>query len=177
VEADNATWEPPVEPRPQGTWHLDRGRSLTRVTQSGLGPRQSKVEEFPSVYSTNLGPREIELRQAEGWIGFLSLAQLKELQNEPEADRSAILRTRHSHVVSLIVSLLLVGLGLPFFLDRSPAIIIPDATRCVLVCGLCYVSTFVAQSIRVDNPSAVIAWVPLFLFGPMAIVLLDRVRT
>ncbi len=177
VEADRATWEPPVEPQPLGTWRLDRGRSLTRVTQAGLGPRESKFEEFPTVYKSNLGPKEIELRQAEGWIGFLSLAQLKELQNQPEADAAAILRTRHSHVVSLIVSLLLVMLGLPFFLDRSPANIIPDATKCVLVCGLCYVGTFVAQSIRIDSLSAFTAWIPVFVFGTLAMALLDRVRT
>lgn len=177
IEADRARWQPTVEPLPGGSWRLERGRSLTRMTQPGLGPRESKVEDFPTVYKSNLGPKEIELRQAEGWLDFLSLAQLKELQREPEADRAAILRTRHSHVVSLIVSLLLVMLGLPFFLDRSPANIIPDATKCVLVCGLCYISTFVSQGIRIDNPSAITAWIPLFIFVPLAFVLLDRVRT
>ncbi len=177
IEADRATWQPPIDPLPMGTWRLERGRSLTRVAQAGLGPRESKIEEYPSTYKSNLGPKEIELRQAEGWVGFLSLAQLKELQSEPEADSAAILRTRHARVVSLIVSLLLVMLGLPFFLDRSPANIVADATKCVLVCGLCYVGTFVAQSIRIDSLSAFTAWIPVFVFGTLAMALLDRVRT
>lgn len=177
IEADRATWEPPVAPFPMGTWRLDRGRGLTRAAQSGLGPSESKIEDFPTTYRSNLGPHEIELRQAEGWIGFLSLAQLKELQSEPESDRGAIVRTRHARVVTLIVSLLLVLLGLPFFLDRSPANILADATRCVLICGLCYVGTFIAQSIRIETLSAFIAWIPVFIFGTLAMVLLDRVRT
>ena len=177
IEADSAVWEPPVEPVTTGTWRLERGRSLTRAAHAGLGPRENKVEEYPTRYLSNLGPKEIELRQAEGWVGYLSLAQLKELQNEPEADAASIMRTRHARVVSLIVSLLLVMLGLPFFLDRSPANILADATKCVLVCGLCYVGTFVAQSIRIDSLSAFTAWIPVFVFGTLAMALLDRVRT
>lgn len=177
IEADAASWEPPSTPDAPGTWRLERGRSLTRTTHTGLGPRENKVEEYPTLYRSKLGPKEIELRQAEGWVGYLSLAQLKELQMQPEADAAAILRTRHARVVSLIVSLLLVMLGLPFFLDRSPANILSDATKCVLVCGLCYVGTFVAQSIRIDTLSAFMAWIPVFVFGTLAMALLDRVRT
>ena len=177
IEADRAAWEPPVDPFPLGTWRLDRGRSLTRVQHAGLGPRESKVEEYPAVYKSSLGPREIEMRQAEGWLGLLSLSQLKELQAQPESDKASILRTRHGRVVSLIVSLLLVLLGLPFFLDRSPANVLGDATQCVLVCGICYVATFMAHSIRLETLSAFAAWVPVFVFGTLAMVLLDRVRT
>lgn len=177
VEADAASWNPPVPPSPVGSWRLERGRSLTRVTQVGLGPRESKIEEYPTIYRSKLGPKEIELRQAEGWVGFLSLAQLKDLQTAPETDAAAILRTRHGRVVSLIVSLLLVMLGLPFFLDRSPGNILSDATKCVVVCGLCYVGTFVAQGIRIDSASAFMAWIPVFVFGTLAMALLDRVRT
>lgn len=177
IEADRATWEPPVAPYPLGTWKLERGKAITRVVQTGLGPNEDKLEEFPTTYRSHLGPSEIELRQAEGWVGFLSLTQLRELQSSPQADRSSIVRTRHARVVAVIVSLLLVLLGLPFFLDRSPGNILADATRCVLVCGLCYVSTFIAQSIRMETLSAFVAWMPVFIFGTLAIVLLDRVRT
>lgn len=177
IESDRATWEPPINPLSTGTWRLDRGRSLTRVSEAGFGPRENKVEEYPTTYKSNLSPKEIELRQAEGWVRFLSLSQLKELQSEPEADAATIMRTRHARVVSLIVSLLLVMLGLPFFLDRSPANILGDATKCVLVCGLCYVGTFVAQSIRIESLSAITAWIPVFVFGTLAMALLDRVRT
>ena len=45
------------------------------------------------------------------------------------------------------------------------------------VCGLCYVVTFVAQSIRPDTVSPLPSWIPIFVFGTLAIVLLDRVKT
>jgi hypothetical protein len=73
--------------------------------------------------------------------------------------------------------MLLLLLGLPFFLDRSPANVLGDAGKCLSVCGLCYVVTFVAQNIRSETASAFPAWIPIFIFGTLAMVLLDRVRT
>jgi hypothetical protein len=179
VEADGATWVPPTEGQPGGLWRLERGRSTTRVTQhaGAIGPRGSQVVGFPEVYPSNLGPKEIEVRQAEGWIRFLSFSQLRELSVTATADQTTIMRTRHSRVVTLIMSMLFLLLGLPFFLDRSPANIVLDAAKCMTVCGLCYVVTFIAQSIRMESASAFIAWIPILVFGPLAMVLFDRVRT
>ena len=119
----------------------------------------------------------VNLDEAEGWIRFLSLAQLRDLESNASADRASVVRTRHGRVVSLIMSLLLLLLGLPFFLDRSPANIVRDATKCLAVCGLCYISTFIAQSIRLESVSAFAAWMPIFVFGTLAMVLFDRVKT
>ncbi len=179
LEADRATWEPPTEMRPTGQWRLDRGRSTQRVVRSteSLGPRSGQTVEFPSVYASDLGPQEIEVRQAEGWIRFLGLSQLRELESSASADFTEILRIRHGRVVTLIMSLMLVLLGLPFFLDRSPANVVRDSTKCLLLCGSCYLATFVAQSIRLENMSAFVAWVPIFFFGTLAMVMFDRVRT
>lgn len=58
-----------------------------------------------------------------------------------------------------------------------PANILGDATKCILVCGLCYVTAFIAQSVRLENISAFTAWIPIFVFRTLAMVLFDRVRT
>ena len=68
-------------------------------------------------------------------------------------------------------------LGLPFFLDRSPASILSDASKAMLVCGLCYVVTFCTQNLRPDSLSALPSWIPIFIFATVAVVLLDRLRT
>jgi len=178
-EADHATWEPPSSIRPQGRWRLDRGRLTTRLAgvETRLGPRENQSVAFPKYYESDLSPEAIELRQSQGWVRFLSLAQLRELETDRTADRTSIIQTRHSRIAAPIVSLLLLLLGLPFFLDRSPANVVSDAGKCLLVCGLCYVATFVAQNIRSETASALPAWIPIFVFGTLAMVLLDRVRT
>lgn len=179
LEADRAEWVPPGNGHISGHWALERARAVTRVAAdpSALGPSERQVVTYPQVYESELDPQAIQLRQATGWMRFLSLAQLKVLEASGTVDPHAIVQTRHTRIVAPIVSLVLVLLGVPFFLDRSPANILSDAGRCMIACGLCYVVTFMASSLRLDVPTAVTAWLPIFVFGPAAIVLLDRVRT
>lgn len=179
LEADRAHWVAPDETRWSGHWALERGRLTTRAAadRSSLGPRQQQEVSYPQVYESDLDPKSIQMRQAGGWVRFLSLGQLDELEKSGTADRTSIKQTRHARIVSPIVSLLLVLLGLPFFLDRSPGNMLSDAGRCMLVCGLCYIIAFMSQSVRLETELALAAWLPIFLFGPAAIILLDRVKT
>lgn len=177
-EADQAIWEPPTAERPVGRWKLERGKLTSRVTsQSGLGPRDEQRVSYPAYYESDLGPEAIQLRQAQGWMKHLSLRQLKDLEADQTADLLAVKQTRHARIAAPIVSLLLLLLGVPFFLDRSPANVLNDAGKCVLVCGLCYVVTFIAANIHTADASALPTWIPIFIFGTLAMVLLDRVRT
>lgn len=180
LEADRAVWEGASALRPEGRWRIERGRMTARLVHddgAGLGPREDKIVTYPSFYESDLSPEAIQLRQAEGWVRFLSLSRLRELAEQQPANYAEIVRTRHARVAAPIVGLIILLLGLPFFLDRSPANVLNDAGKCMVVCGLCFVSTFVAQSIRSESPSALIAWIPIFVFGTLAMVLLDRVRT
>ena len=89
-EADRATWEPPTSIRPQGRWRMDRGRLTTRGAAGdvGLGPREDQRVTYPAYYESDLSPEAIELRQSQGWVRFLSLAQLRELEADQTADRA-----------------------------------------------------------------------------------------
>jgi lipopolysaccharide export LptBFGC system permease protein LptF len=179
LEADRAVWIPPGETRLHGAWALQRGRLISRkaADPSAIGPRERQEVAYPTEYESDLDPKTIQMRQASGWVRFLSLSQLDELQQAGTTDAAAIIQTRHTRIVAPLVSFLLVLLGLPFFLDRSPANILNDAGKCMLVCGLCYMVAFMAQGIRLETQSPIPAWLPIFVFGPAAIVLLDRVRT
>lgn len=179
LEADRATWQPPTDVRPTGRWKLERGKLMTRrIRQAGtLGPREDISISEPLYYESDLSPEAIQVRQSSGWIKFLSLSQLRDLELSGTVSPQTIAKTRHSKFVTPLVSLLLLLLGLPFFLDRSPADVVRDAGRCMLVCGLCYVVAFIGQSINAGGASALPAWIPIFVFGPVGVVLLDRVRT
>jgi lipopolysaccharide export system permease protein len=179
LEADRAVWEPNEAGVPGGRWRLDRGRMIRRVfaPHGSLGPREAQEIAYPSIYESDLDPAALQTRQAGGWVRFLSLGQLKQLENAQSAELREIVQTRHVRIAAPIISLLLVLLGIPFFLDRSPGNVLSDAGKCTLVCGLCYVAAFLSQSMRLGTESALPVWVPIFIFGPLAIVLLDRVRT
>ncbi len=181
LEADHATWIPPAMPgtKLKGRWRLERGRQVSRLdTDSpGIGPRSAKVVTYPKYYESDLTPEAIQLRQATGWITFLSLRQLGELERRGGPMQAAVIQTKHARRTAPIVNMVLVLLGLPFFLSRSPATVLSDAGKCMVACGLCYVCTFVAQSIRTESSSALPTWIPIFVFGTLAVVLIDRIRT
>jgi lipopolysaccharide export LptBFGC system permease protein LptF len=179
LEADRAVWEPNAPGIPGGRWRLERARMIRRVFagESALGPRESQEVSYPTVYESDLDPASLQTRQAGGWVRFLSLGQLKQLEAAHSTEVREIMQTRHVRIAAPIISLLLVLLGVPFFLDRSPGNVLSDAGKCTLVCGLCYIAAFLSQSMRLGTDSALPIWVPIFIFGPLAIVLLDRVRT
>ncbi len=178
LEADRAHWIPPESGRESGWWQLERSRKWTRSMQaSALGPTGAMQEDFPIAYESELTPEAIELRQRRGWFRFLSLAQLRTLQAAGGADVMELERTRHGRIAAPILSFVMLLLGLPFFLDRSPALLLSDTARCMAVCGLCYVVSILSQGVRMDFSPALPFWIPIFLFGTLAIVLFDRVKT
>jgi lipopolysaccharide export LptBFGC system permease protein LptF len=179
LEADRATWRPPAYPGASGSWQLERGRKRLRSWSGGgtLGPQESIQESFPTSYESDLSPQEVQLRQAEGWIRFLSLRQLRQLDAEQIGRPDEVRRTQHGRIAAPILSLVMLLLGLPFFLDRSPTTVLSDTARCLVVCGACYVTTFIGQNVHLEFHTALPYWIPIFLFGTLAMVLLDRIRT
>lgn len=179
LEADRATWEPPSADGQPGTWRLERGRSRERIFEGGssLGPTETIREAFPAVYESDLSPKLIQLRQAEGWVRYLSLGQMRALEAEGTMDRNEIVRTRHGRIVAPMLSLVMLLLGLPFFLNRSPTAMLSDTGKCMVACGLCYVVAFIGQSFRLEFNSALPFWIPIFIFATWAMVLIDRIRT
>ena len=179
LEADRATWEPPGSSGRPGGWRLERGRKRMRVFNeaSPLGPEGSFAESYPTFYESDLSPSAIQLQQEEGWLRFLSLAQLRELEAKPLVNLAEIIRTRHARVAAAVLSLVMLLLGLPFFLDRCPTTVLSDTGKCMVACGLCYVVAFVGQNVRTESASALPFWIPIFIFATLAIVLIDRIRT
>ncbi len=181
LAADGASWEPGGHEggRIKGRWRLDRARQVERIfdDSSQLGPSERRVETFPAWYESELSPQDIMMRQSESWVKFLSLAQLRTLQLEETADVAEIVRTRHGRIVRPMVGLIMLLLGLPFFLDRSPTNLLSDATKCMAMTGLCYASSFISESVRPESLSALPFWIPIFLFGIVATVMIDRIRT
>lgn len=179
VEADSARWESvPGHPH-GGQWALSRGKELTRSSDSAvkIGPQTKKITNVKTHIDTSLDPAAIQLRQSEQWIKYLSLSQLKDLEDSHPPNLAQVQQTRHVRIATPIINLVMLLLGLPFFLDRSPINIARDATWCMAVTGLCFVATFTSQSILPQSNSALPAWLPIILFGPTAVVLLDRVKT
>ncbi len=179
TEADVARWKPIPDHPHGGVWELEGGKEIVRrVADSSLGPQEKMVPTPVTTYESSLTPESIELRQAQQWIRFLSSAKLNALKEREPFMAARVREVQHARFATPIVHFLMMLLGVPFFLSREPANIIRDAGKCVLTCGLCFLLAFVGENfIQTDTLSAMPSWLPMIIFAPVAVVLIDRIRT
>jgi hypothetical protein len=182
IEAEEAVWEK-LEGHPfGGRWVLTRAREYSTVADAteSFGPQDKLVTRLVDHYESQLDPAKIQLRQSAQWISFLSSRQLGELAGRdlPNTVAVAVQQARHARFAVPIVNLLLLLLGIPFLLHREPGTILTDAAKCLGVCGACFAVSFAGQSVMSpDTYSALPSWLPIIVFSPLAVVLIDRIRT
>lgn len=181
IEAERAEWEPPNAGHSQGRWRLERGLMHRRVVKAGstLDPQDEIQNELVDYYESDLDPDAIEMRQASGWIKFLSSRQLTQVGKHLQGEAANRVRqAKHARFTTPLISLVMLLLGLPFILDRIPGNILVDGGKALAVCGVCFLLTFVVQNLGVSERfSALPAWLPILVFTPIAAALLDRMRT
>lgn len=175
IEADLAVYD-----APRKTWKLDRGRRVVMAppdaATEGLGAsiRYEPVEEF----ALGLTPEELVLRQASELSDLLSLQQMNLLlQRGGLANRPSIVMARHVRLTQPVLHMLLLLLAVPAFLSREPANVLACGGRALLAAGVFFGVSFVAQSIIREEHAALMAWLPIFVFGPLTVVYLANVKT
>jgi hypothetical protein len=139
---------------PEGRWVLTNGRLF-----------------FPS----DLTPDGLVLRRSRHWLEFLSVRQITRLLalrrvRDPEAVWLAI----QSRVADPVNNLVMLMIGLPFILSRERNIR-ASAALCLLMVGAFYVFIYVCR--YMDLPAMWAAWLPVLLFGPLAVVMIDAIKT
>ena len=181
LQADRARWEAPSDETSSGRWQLERGWEPGRIKRQdgGLGPQGDIGRRPVTHYESDLDPKTIEMRQSAGWIRFLSSRRLAELSERLEGQ--LLVQARHAKATRFttpLVNLLLLLLGLPFILDRIPGNILASGGKALLICGSCFLLTFVTQNLGgMGTLSALPAWLPIIIFAPVAVVFIDRMRT
>jgi lipopolysaccharide export system permease protein len=175
LRADRARWD-----AEQGVWKLELAKQIR-----GFGGRPDgqleplRADAHPTEYASDLTPYELKLRQASQWVSFLSLRDLTRLeQRYPNTDE--FIKTKHARLTTPFLNVLLLLLGVPFFLNRERPTVIVAGGRCLLTCGACFVFAFFCQNLDVTtlaiNP-ALPAWLPLVIFAPVMVVLVDSIKT
>jgi len=188
ITADMAEWDPQA-----GHWILHRGHRTYNlgVATPAIGDEEPMGRERLAVYRSDLTPEEIMLRQAAGWIDFLSLRQLAELQRRGVVPAERVAQVRHTRFTQPINNMILLLLGIVFFLHREPASVIVQGGKALATCAACFVIAFLGQNLigsltegvalplvgAVMIPAALPAWLPIFLFAPLCALLLHGIRT
>ncbi len=177
ITADFADWD-----QKRHGWTLQRGirLSMTGGDPGLLGAEQSAERSLVTFYPTSLTPDQIKLRQSVQWKEFMSVRQLSELEASGDLGSEQIAPIKHKRFTLPIHNMILVLLGLPFFMTRLPGSVLTQVAKALVVCSLSFIVAFASQQMVAsiaDVSAAIPTWVPIFLFGPIAVVLLADVKT
>ncbi len=175
IMADQANWEPVRK-----VWVLDRGFLIDAREEQHLNfGRDIELDKnLVTTYASELTPKELVLRQASRWINFMSIRDLNALERREVSRRWTIAQVKHSRFTQPFANMMLLLLGIPFFLNREPRNVLISAALALGVCSFAFVLTFVMQNLPSTTlHPALPAWLPLMIFGPVAVALLDRIKT
>jgi lipopolysaccharide export system permease protein len=175
ITAEVANWD-----EQRQTWNLVRGGNMYKDTKaSNPGLQQTQIQRTGvATYDSSLGPKELMYRQNSQWTDFLSLARIRQLEQDKMGPQTRLAKVKHSRVTTPIMNVVLLIIGLYAFLHCQPRPIIKDATISLVMAGICFGTTFVAINlVSTSTHPELPAWLPVIVFGPIAAVLLDSVKT
>jgi lipopolysaccharide export LptBFGC system permease protein LptF len=175
ISADSADFDPA-----HGQWILVNGQ---RVTGLGADEKRSPPQAV-TVWKTNISPEEIALYRSGDFVELLSTEKINKLLQRPRSYGTIpLLRVKHFRWSQLLVNVVLLLLAIPCVLTREPGTLKNDLIKCIVLCGMCMASIFLAHQVAGNPPMSgnwiqqwplIMAWIPIFVFLPLAIFLLDQ---
>ena len=150
--ADSAQWK--TDDRGKGYWALEEGKFFC--------PSDLTVDD-------------LVLRRSDRWLQYMSTEDLTRLiRLRRSSDVQAALLTRHTRFTDPVNNLVMLLLGLPFILSRERNIK-ASATLCLLMVVTFFVFIYLCRTLGL--PPSLAAWLPILLFGPVAAVMFDSIKT
>ena len=159
----------------QKAWKLNAADSL-QTLPAGKAPQVVKTDV---VYPTDLSPRELILRNSTAYLRFQSTSQLADMSKQSYIQKrmgTTLEMEKHFRFTNPIINVIILLLAAPLIVSREPKSVFIQMLKGlgVLVCA--FGLSFAAQQLGADKP-LLAAWLPVFMFGPVAVLILDSVKT
>ena len=181
LQADVAQWNAATQ-----QWDLTNGRRV-----SGLLDEQVSPPQPTPVYKSNVTPEEISLYRSGSYVELLPTHRIDQLLDRPNLyGKLDLLRVKHWRFTQPLMNVVLLLLAIPCVLTREPGTLKTAATRTLIYMGVAMGAVFVVHQLAGQVPpvmastptgpstwAMLMAWIPIFLFGPLSVFLLDRVKT
>jgi lipopolysaccharide export system permease protein len=183
LSAEKAVWDDSAR-----LWRLTNGWHVVILrpqdtADSSLRPGQPVRAD---TYQSDVTPDEIALWRGGQYVQLLPTWRIDQLLNRPKSYGIAdLLRTKNLRLTQPLSNVILLLLACPTVLTREPGRLKTAAMRCLILCGLCMGTVFLAYQLAATSPSpdwdrqwpALMSWMPIFIFGPVAAWLLDTLKT
>lgn len=171
------------DPQRKG-WVFTEGRRIMLAenqSQAASGQVSEQIDFYPSTLTAS----DIPIRKREGFKSLLSLRQLTELEKNAGArktDLAELALQKHNRITDPIVNLIMLMVALPVLVCRDPkamktAVLVSflTTTSCFLVVFICRL--FATEVFFGQIRPALWAWLPIFIFFPIAIIQIDSMKT
>jgi len=158
-----------------GKWDLINGRFTERGS-----PRRDQPVYF---YESDITPRDIPVRRKSEHISLLSSQQLSMLlrQGTQRKDLAQLLSQKQFRITEPIINVIMVLVCLPILVCRDPKTMKSAVMISFAMAGMTMTANFVSKMLAAElflniRPE-LWAWMPIFIFTPVAFVTLDSMKT
>src|SRR5690606_12074206 len=132
-------------------------------------------------FETTLSPNVLLARRATIYPRLLPLHELQQMQAVPAVtphQRAQITQIVWSRFSLLVVNVLILVMGLTFFLLRAPENMLIQSIKAAAVCMGAWGGSLIMLQVSSDlfNPVAA-AWLPVVIYLPVSAFLLQTVKT
>jgi lipopolysaccharide export system permease protein len=160
-----------------GGWMLYR--TAPDLSEGELPPNLERV----GVGQYFLRTREVDfdtVTRGANWFLFASTPTLRELLAKPDARRQPQVAVAfHMRLTRPLVGILLTVLGLAVILRDQNRHVFINAGLCLVLCAVFYAAVYgckyLGENDFISPPLA--AWLPVLIFGPLAVALFDAIHT
>ncbi len=163
------------------TYRRADGKKLAsfRTTKAtyDYGEHRWGLTDGTMVYSSDLNPDELSLRQSGDWTEYMSTAELTRLlrlRTESLPDAEGAMLARHTRFADFFNNIILLLVTVPFILSRERNIKV-SAGLALLMGGGTF--AFVYMSRYLGFSPIVAAWLPIIIIGPVSAVMVDSIKT
>jgi lipopolysaccharide export LptBFGC system permease protein LptF len=173
ISADLATFN-----QDTGRWDLVNGLCVS--TDSAVASKP-----VASYHAADLLPKEIAIRRKSGYNALLSSRQLAALaaQQTKIKDMAQLLSQKHFRITDPIINLTMLMVSLPVLICRDPRTMKSAVLVSFALTAACFVTTFVCKMFATETVFTgrvmpeLWAWLPVFIFLPIAFIELDSMKT
>ena len=159
-------------------WDLINGRAVEKGSRKGAQPIDS--------YTSSITPKDLPVRVQSEYKNLLGWRQLTSLvkqaaQGAKITDRRQLFSEKHFRVTEPIINLAMLMLCLPILVCRDPKSMKSAVMISFAMVGVCFIATFICKMLSPEANSfygiGFWAWMPVFIFLPIAFIELDSMKT
>ena len=168
--ATSASWD-----EPDLQWDLTAGQ-VVHIAADGRG---STAPQPAASVGTDLSPTMLTMRRYGQVAGMLSLLQINEMLEWPDSrDTDALRRSSVSRFAVVVLNVLVLMIGLPFFLDRLPGGLFLKAILCSGVVLPIYFTAAGIMLVPIPGLTPLLgSALPVLILLPIALARLGSLRT